>query len=153
MVDHINATGVVILEGEEASTGGSGSSSAFAARLVKVDPKTGGAEQLMTRGRVYDGLVADGSGCFHATPGSELWLLDPGAETETLRGSTQFDQVKGLEFAGAALYGFSIVNDRIVPIDPTTGATVGSVLDVQAVDLTSIVLTRLADLPSTKVMD
>ena len=150
----INAADVTIAEGNEATNGGSsGSAPAPVARLVKVDPKTGGAEQLMTLGRLYDGLAADGSGRFHATSGNELWLLDPGAQTETQLGSTQFDHVKGLEFAGTALYGFSVVNDRIVPFDATSGATIGSVLDVQASDLTSIVFNRLADLPSTHIMD
>ncbi len=149
----INAADATIVDGDEASNGGSGSAPAETARLVKVDPKTGATEQLMTLGRVYDGLAADGSGRFHATAGDELWLLDPGAQSETLLGSTQFDQVKGLEFAGTALYGFSVVNDRVVPFDATSGATIGSVLDVQDADLTSIVFTRLADLPSLKIMD
>ncbi len=123
------------------------------ARLVKVDPKTGGYIQLMTLDNTYDGLAADGSGSFHATSGQQLWLLDPAAQTETLIGSLQYDQVKGLEFAGSGLHGFTVVNDRLVPFDAGSGATVGSVRDIQAADLTSIVFPRTADLPELNAMD
>ncbi len=123
------------------------------ARLVKVDPTTGGYVQLMTLDNTYDGLASDGSGRFHATTGQQLWLLDPQNQTETQIGSLQYDQVKGLEFAGSALHGFTVVNDRLVPFDATTGSTVGSVLDIQAADLTSIVFARTADLPVLKSMD
>ena len=123
------------------------------ARLVKVDPKTGGFVQLMTLDNVYDGLASDGSGRFHATSGQQMWLLDPANQTETQVGSMQYDQVKGLEFADTSLHGFTVVNDRLVPFDATTGATVGNVLDIQAANLTSILFTRTADLPVPKSMD
>ena len=123
------------------------------ARLVKVDPKTGGYVQLMTLDNVYDGLASDGSGRFHVTVGQQLWSLDPATQTETQLGTMLYDQVKGLEFAGAALYGFAVVSDRLVPIDVNSGATIGSVLDIQAANLTSIVFTRLVDLPVLDATD
>jgi hypothetical protein len=147
----INATNVTIME--EGSVVIGGSTSGPAARLIEVDPKTAAVQDVMTLGRVYDGLAADGGGRFVATCGAELWGLDPVAATETLLGSMEHDQVKGLEFAGSALHGFAVVNDRLVPFNASSGATAGSLADIEAVDLTGIVFMRLADAPTVNVMD
>jgi len=68
-------------------------------------------------------------------------------------GSMQFDQVKGLEFVDGELHGFGVVVDRLVPFNVSTGATMGSPLNLEAVDLTTVTFMRNADSPGSMSMD
>lgn len=123
------------------------------ARLIKVDPKTGAYEQLMSLSQPYDSLAADGSGDFHATVDQDLWRIDPVAQTETRLGTMQYDQIKGMDFAGSTLCGFTVVNNRLVPMDALDGTVLGDPINILAEELTSIVFIREPDVPHLVGMD
>ena len=117
------------------------------ARLLRVDTRTGMAEELMTLTRQYDGLAATPAGMFYATSDQSVYLIDPVGETETLTGELASSQMMGLECAGDTLCGFSVVNGRLVPM-LADGSAIGSSIDVGATNLRSIVFMRDPDAPS-----
>jgi len=117
-----------------------------AARLVHVNTLTGALEQIMTLDRIYDGLAASPTSRFYATLGNEIYMLDPIDQSETLMGTLSVSDMKGLEFAGPTLCGFSVVGDQLVPID-VEGNALGSAFGFGATDLESIVFMRSADFP------
>lgn len=90
-------------------------------RLIKVNHKTGGYEQIMTLNRVYDSLAWNSGHNFYAMTGNELYLIDPEAQTETLVDPVSADSYLGLEFAGQSLMGFETDIDKLVHIDHTIG--------------------------------
>ncbi len=117
-----------------------------AARLIRVDPKTGGYDQIMTLNQVYDGLAASPTTAFYGTTGNELYLLDPIAQTETLVGTLPASDMKGLEYAGATMCGFTVINGQLVPID-ATGAALDDPFNVGTTNLRTITFMRTADEP------
>ncbi len=108
-------------------------------RLLKVNHKTGGFEQVMTLDRVYDGLTVSSTGVFYATHGNTLYELDPIAQTETVVGNTAHSDVLGLEAAGPNFFGFTLQAGQLTPIDILTGEQVGHSVSVGATDLKTIV--------------
>jgi hypothetical protein len=118
-----------------------------AARLVHVNTQTGAMAQIMTLGRVYDGLAASPTSRFYATCGQELYRLDPIEQTETLLGTLPAADMFGAEFAGYTMCGFAIVDDQLYPID-TNGYLLDVPIDLGATDLRSIVFMRSADEPN-----
>lgn len=115
-----------------------------ASRIIKVDPDTGGFEQIMTLNRVYDSLAATPQGLFLGTNGSQLYELNPFEQSETLVGSMSHSSVKGFENADANYCGFTTSSDKLMPLDITTADTLGSAFGIMATDLRSIVF-RPAD--------
>ncbi len=91
-------------------------------RLIKVNHKTGGYEQIMTLNRIYDSLAWKSGHNFYAMAGNELWRLDPEAQTETLIDPVTRDAYFGLEFAGQWLMGFDNDSDTLAHIDEQIGA-------------------------------
>ena len=116
------------------------------ARLVRVDANEGQAEQLMTLTHEYDGLAATAAGLLYGTSGQEIYGLDPIAETETLVGTMTSSQIMGLEFAGETLCGFSVANERLVPM-AVDGTVLGSSIDLGTANLRSIIFMRNPDEP------
>jgi len=91
-------------------------------RLLKVNHKTGGYEQIMTLDRVYDSLAWKTGHEFYAMTGNELWRIDPEAQTETLVDPVSRSGYFGLEFAGQWLMGFDVDSDTLAHIDEQIGA-------------------------------
>lgn len=120
----------------------------IASRIVKVNTQTGGAEQIMTLNRVYDGLAATPQGIFLGTFGSQLYVLDPFNQTETLVGTLPNSDMKGFEAAGTTYCGFTTVNDELVPIDITTGAALAPGMGIVATDLRTIIFMDKTKMPS-----
>jgi hypothetical protein len=118
-----------------------------AARLVRVHTDGSGYEQIMTLDRVYDGLAASPTTSFYGTVGNEIYHLDPIAQTETLMGTLDAADMKGLEYAGSLLTGFTVVDGQLVPID-TAGTAIGNAVSIGVTDLQSIVYMRRADEPN-----
>ena len=86
----------------------------IASRIIKVDPDTGGFEQIMTLNRVYDSLAATPQGVFLGTNGSQLYALNPFEQTETLVGSMTYGSVKGFENADTIYCGFTTSADKLI---------------------------------------
>lgn len=61
--------------------------------------------------------------------------------------------MKGLEFAGHDLCGFTTTQDMLLPIDVNTGERLGPPMNLGAIDLTSIVFMRRPDAPRMMSMD
>ena len=120
-----------------------------ASRLVKVNSTTGGFEQIMTLNRVYDGLAASDNGMFYASHQGQLYELNPFDQVETLKGSMPNSHMMGLEFAGPDLCGFTVANDRLVPIDMATGNAMASPMDTLASNLRTIIFMEAANLPNS----
>ncbi len=108
-------------------------------RLIQVDHHSGDVTELMTLSRSYDGLATTDGLTFMGTSGSDLYLIDPVAQTETLVGASGLDEMFGLEFADSTLIGFENVGDRLVPVDVTTGSQLGSPVNIGASNLGTIV--------------
>ncbi len=120
-----------------------------ASRLVKVHSITGGFEQIMTLDRVYDGLAASHNGLFYAAHDGQLYELNPYEQTETLLGSMPDAQMTGLEFAGPTLCGFTMIGDQLYPMDFTTGAAIGSGMNLSTQDLGTIIFMEEDNLPAS----
>lgn len=119
-------------------------------RLIKVNPLTGGHEQVMTLDRDYDSLAANPNGMFYASSSDQLYELDPFNQTENHIGSLPIsapDAMKAFEAVGEDFYGFVIVCDKLVQIDVTSGAQVGYMFPIAAVDLETIVFTEALAAP------
>lgn len=121
-------------------------SDAPAARLVLVNTATGALQQIMTLDHVYDGLAASPTSRFYATLGTEIYQLDPITQTETLRGTLTASNMKGLEFAGPSMNGFTVTNNQLVPID-INGVALATPINISATNLQSIIFMRKADEP------
>jgi len=91
-------------------------------RLIKVNHKTGGYEQIMTLNSVYDSLAWKTGHQFYAMTGDQLWRIDPEAQTETLVDPVSRSAYLGLEFAGQWLMGFDNDSDTLSHIDEQLGA-------------------------------
>lgn len=115
------------------------------ARLIKVNPINGSTQEVMTLERVYNSLAATSSSMFYGTYDDQLYAIDPVAMTETLIGSLSAPDMHALEFAYADLYGFTIANDRLVPVNPSTGQSNGPTIDLGTLDLGTINFMRVAD--------
>lgn len=96
--------------------------SAPPSRLIKVNHKTGGFEQIMTLGRIYDSLAWVNGHAFYAMTGSQLWVIDPEAQTETMIDPVTHDNYLGLEFAGQSLMGFDTDRDLLSYFDYSVGS-------------------------------
>lgn len=119
-----------------------------AARLVRVNTLTGALEQIMTLDREYDGLAASPTSRFYATLGSEIYQLDPIDQTETLRGTLAASDMKGLEFAGATMCGFTVIGNELIPID-MYGSALDDPFSIGTTNLRTITFMRTADEPNT----
>lgn len=117
------------------------------ARLVRVNTLTGATEQLMTLSREYDSLAASPTSRFYATYGLSIYRLDPIDQTETLLGSLPAADMKGLEYAGATMCGFTIIDDVLKPI-AVDGSSLGDSISVGAANLETIVFMKQADAPN-----
>ena len=113
-----------------------------------MDHKTGVVNELFALQRSYDSLASMDGQNFYATSGISLYHLDAVAETEALVGSLSGPDALGLEFGAATLACFEIVNGRLVPVSTTTGAPLGSALDLGAADLGTIVFVPAAQDPA-----
>lgn len=118
-----------------------------AARLIRVNTLTGTIEQLMTLSREYDGLAASPTSRFYATAGLSIYRLDPIDQTETLLGSLPAADMKGLEYAGPTMCGFTIIDDLLKPI-AVDGSPLGNSINLGAANLESIVFMKKADAPN-----
>ncbi len=119
-----------------------------AARLVKVNHKTGGYAQIMTLDRVYDSLATKDGNVFYATHGNQLYKLTVADQTELLVGTVGGNEMFGLEFAGDTLMGFEIVGDRLHAMDALTGAAIGTPATLGMYDLGTITFMPMASDPS-----
>ena len=108
-------------------------------RLVRVHHKTGLVTELFALQRGYDSLASADGQTFFATSGDTLYRIDATSETETAVGSLSGTDGLGLEFGGATLACFEIVNDRLLPLSTTNGGTLGSAIDLGATDLGTII--------------
>jgi hypothetical protein len=118
------------------------------AQVVEVNPRTGACEVVMPLGRVYESLAASTSAKFYATYGQELYELTPTAGTEILIGALQYADTKALECVDGRLYGFSAAIDRLIEINPSNGATVGSPINPGVLDMDAFIFMRGADAPT-----
>lgn len=119
-----------------------------AARLLRVDGRTGAAVEVMTLVSEYDGLSASSSGSLYGTSGQSIFQLDPIAGTETLVGTMTGPQMMGLEYAGATLCGFSVLDGRLVPMS-VAGTVLGASFDLGTTNLRSIIFMRNPDAPDS----
>ena len=120
-----------------------------ASRLVKVHSSTGGFEQIMTLDRVYDSLAASHNGMFYAAHDGQLYELNPYDQVETAVGPMPNTQMLGMEFAGPDLCGFTVVADRLVPIDVATGQAMGPDMDISTTDLHTIIFMEDDKIPAS----
>lgn len=97
-----------------------------AARLLNVNHRSGGAEQLMTLSRVYESLASTDGNIFYATFGNQLYRINLGEQTETLVGSLSSSNVKALEFANGQMLGFHNSNSSVSAIGTADGKNTGA---------------------------
>jgi len=116
-------------------------------RLIQVDHHSGDTTELMSLTREYDGLATTDGVTFFATSGTDLYRIDPTDGTETLVDATGLDLMFGLAFADATLMGYENVNDHLVPIDLSTGAPLGSPMNLGTSDLGTIIFIDAATDP------
>lgn len=122
--------------------------SAVYGAIIRVDPATGVAEQVMNLSRMYDALAGQRSGRLYAAAAGRIYVLDTVAKTETaLSNILGYTNVEALENAGAQLYGFSTLDKRLLPINSTSGSLSATVINIGDVKLRSQVFMRLADDP------
>lgn len=118
-------------------------------RLIKIDHKTGAVIELDSISREYNGLATTDGVNFYATYGDKLYhLYYNGVEViETLVGTLAKPYQLGLEFAGPNLYGFEVIHDNLVPVNPAD-ATVGTSMNLGAQELGTIVFTPASSVPA-----
>jgi len=109
------------------------------ARLLHIDHRTGGYEQLMTLNRVYEGLATRNGRTFYGSSGQELYLIDTIEQVETLIGALPGGGVMGLEFADSVLLGFEINGDHLLPIDALSGAATSPGISLGMANLGTII--------------
>jgi len=108
--------------------------------LISIDPATGAGKSEMTLSRKYEGLAAGADGTLFGVADSELWRIDPFADSETHLGTADFYNVEALEFAfgndapaveipdldpafwtNGVLFGFSDDDDTLMIFNVATG--------------------------------
>lgn len=117
-------------------------------RLLQVDHRTGGYEQIMTLNNVYEGLASQDGRVFYAISGQDLYRLDPAQQTEVLVKSGLDPDITELEFVGEVLVGFESANDKLLTIDHETGSQLGPPLDVNMTDIGALVIMPLSRDPA-----
>ena len=116
--------------------------------IIRVDPATGVAEQVMNLSRLYDGLAGQVSTRLYAVAAGRVYLLDTVAKTETaLSNILGYTNVEALENAGSRLYGFTTLDKKLLPISMTNGSLNATAIGIGDVKLRSQVFMRLADDP------
>ena len=115
--------------------------------LIKVDTATGDTTRLMGLSNLYDGLACTSAQTFYACQGSELYELDPVANTESFIATIARSNMQALEFAGHQLFRFSASNHKLRALDTTTGAHRGGEISTGMTHLSSMIFMRLADSP------
>lgn len=108
-------------------------------RLVHVDHHTGVVTELMRTTRDYQGLATQDGLTFYATHGDDLYMLTPSSETEVEVGGTSRPNAYGLEFVNGNLTLFEAINDRLLLVNPLTGALGNFSVSTSAGDLGTIV--------------
>lgn len=108
-------------------------------RLVHIDHQTGTITELMPLTRGYDSLASADGVTFYATTEDKIYRLDPAAETETLVAAMSIRDVFGLDFADDQLMGFEVLNDRLVPVNLSTGESLNAGYALGARELGSII--------------
>lgn len=107
--------------------------------LVKVDPDTGLSEHIMPLDETYDGLAGDEGGeIFYATKEDKLFKIDVTTGTTTPVGTIDTTSSTGLEKVIDDLLVYDDENNRVRPIDQTTGAWTGPGVSVDIDDLGTI---------------
>jgi len=124
-----------------------------ASRLLKVNPITGGTEQLMTLDRVYNSLASATGGKFYACYANNLYELDPIAQTETLVGTLPNSDMIGFEAAGSTYCVFTSLADELMAIDILTGQQIGTSMDIGATNLQAIVFILTSSEPNLGAFD
>ncbi len=120
-------------------------------RLIKVDHKTGGFQQIMTLSREYDSLAWHSGHTFYAMDGNNLYRIDPEAQTEALVDPVTRSAYYGLEFAGQHLMGFDSNVNKLSHIDHVVGSDDDmNQMSVMMHNLGTIVFMPGADDPSLK---
>lgn len=122
-------------------------------QLILVDQKNGVYQPIMQLSRPYDGLASTDGQVFYATSGKAVYQIDTINETETLLYDHTSGDYSSLGFAGTSLFGFDTDIDHVMPLDPSTGATQGSSINIGVPDLGTIILTPSSKDPARRAFD
>jgi len=116
--------------------------------ILRVDPTTGVAQQVMKISRFYDGLAGQVGTTLYAVSSGRIYVIDTVAGTETaLSNILGYTNVEALENAGSRLYGFTTLDKRLLPISNFNGSLSATPINIGDVKLRSKVFMRLADEP------
>ena len=110
-----------------------------ASRLIEVDHRTVEMTVLMPLTRRYTGLAARSSARFFSCSRSDIYALDPVAQTETLIGTIPMKDQQALDMAGSDLYAFGVIVDRLTGVDVTTLHALGKAFNLGIEDLRTMV--------------
>jgi hypothetical protein len=141
--------------------------------LFAIDPMTGNSVHLMDTQDDYEGLAVTPDGRVLGCTVDELWVIDPGAGTETKLGDLDYDKVEALEYAfgdGAptidataagvpaawtaqgVLFGFDDDSNALMLMDPATGDAVDYNCAFSTVDCEGLIFTTKSKDPYGRVV-
>ena len=144
---------IEITTAQDVTDGDPGDDPTKASQLILVDQRTGDFTPIMQLSLPYTGLASQDGQTFYAVSGKKIYVIDTVAGTETLLMDHYSGDYSALGFAGAAMNGFGLLSNTVVPLSTSTGNIDGLPVGMGVAGLKTIVFTPSSKDPGRGIYD